>query len=219
MKSAFLNPLTDKRKLIQCIRIRVYGASDEGPSHEEVQFMWTVSKGTARNSGSSYLNRVELQNGCLALAHANLFIPSTLSGSCMDGNKLDKMDLATDVYVMAVRVERPLSRRNSADNSFAYPRGRYRAYLGKLGLIGKLHLSSDMNEDDVKEEIRSVFKGPDRWALHVHSPTVSSSPVLYHCALFNCIMLSYCALSNCIILSYCPTVVCSPAVHSPTLLL
>ena len=54
----------------------------------------------------------------------------------------------------------PQSRRNSADNSFAYPRGRYRAYLGKLGLIGKLHISSDMNEDDVKGEIRSVFKGP-----------------------------------------------------------
>ncbi len=31
-----------------------------------------------QNSGSSYLNRVELQNGCLTLAHANLFIPSTL---------------------------------------------------------------------------------------------------------------------------------------------
>ena len=32
--------------------------------------------------------------------------------------------------------------------------------LGKMGLIGKLHLSSDMNEDDVKKEIRSVFQAP-----------------------------------------------------------
>ncbi len=79
--------------------------------------MWTarhLSKGTvvtlvtARNSGSSYLNRVELQNGCLAVAHANVFIPSTLGGSCMDGNTLNKekyernMNLATDVYINRV---------------------------------------------------------------------------------------------------------------------
>ncbi len=63
---------------------------------------------TARNSGSSYLNRVELQNGCLALAHANLFISSTLGGSCMDGIKPNKdkyrenMDLATEVYMNRV---------------------------------------------------------------------------------------------------------------------
>ena len=35
---------------------------------------------TTRSSGSSYLNRVELQNGCLSLGHSNTFIPSTLSG-------------------------------------------------------------------------------------------------------------------------------------------
>ena len=62
---------------------------------------------SAQNSGASYLNRVELQNGCHALAHANLFIPSTLEGSCLDvktGNvdpekfKLN-MELATEVYI------------------------------------------------------------------------------------------------------------------------
>ena len=37
---------------------------------------------TSRNSDASYLNRVELQNGCLALAHANLFIPSNVHGTC-----------------------------------------------------------------------------------------------------------------------------------------
>ena len=31
-----------------------------------------------------FLNRVEVQNGCLALEHANLFIPSTLRGSNND---------------------------------------------------------------------------------------------------------------------------------------
>ena len=62
------------------------------------------------NSGASYLNRVELQNGCQALAHANLFVPSTLGGSCLDSNtgKVDpekfkhNMKLATEVYMNRV---------------------------------------------------------------------------------------------------------------------
>ena len=61
-------------------------AGDEGPSHLEVQFWWTrqhveekkaVTLVSSCNSGASYLNHVELQNGCLALVHTNLFIPST----------------------------------------------------------------------------------------------------------------------------------------------
>lgn len=92
------------------------GANDEGPSHLEAQFWWTlrhnkrptaVTLVTTRSSGTSYLNCVELQNGCLALAHANLFIPSNLNGSCFNPQtgKLDQerlkgnMDLATDVYI------------------------------------------------------------------------------------------------------------------------
>ncbi len=71
--------------------MRVDGTSDEGPSHLEVQFWWTdfhlsqsdyITLVSTRSSGSSHLNRVELQNGCLANAHSNLFIPSTLKGSC-----------------------------------------------------------------------------------------------------------------------------------------
>ena len=73
---------------------------------------------SARNSGASYLNRVELQNGCLSLGHANLFIPSTLGGTCMDATsgKVDplklayNMELATEVYINRVNgcpVERP----------------------------------------------------------------------------------------------------------------
>jgi len=31
--------------------------------------------------GSSYLNKVELRNGCLSLGHPNSFIPSALNGS------------------------------------------------------------------------------------------------------------------------------------------
>lgn len=50
---------------------------------------------------------MELQNGCLSLAHSNLFIPSNLNGSCFDPEtgQLDhqrlqaNMDLATDIYI------------------------------------------------------------------------------------------------------------------------
>ena len=65
---------------------------------------------TTRSSGSSYLNRVELQNGCLSLGHSNTFIPSTLAGSCInpetgvvDNEKLrENLDLAIDAYICRV---------------------------------------------------------------------------------------------------------------------
>lgn len=102
-------------KPIDCIRMD--GATDEGPSHEEVQFWWTVrhieqkkiaTLITTRSSGSSFLNRVELQNGCLA--HSNTYIPSTLAGSCMDPSmgkvnekKLkENLSLAIDAYIHRV---------------------------------------------------------------------------------------------------------------------
>ena len=66
-----------------------------------------VSIVTSRSSGSSYLNRVKLQNGCLSLGHANLFIPSTLAGmpidpemGCLDEEILSRNhDLAIDIYI------------------------------------------------------------------------------------------------------------------------
>ena len=51
--------------------VRVDGATDEGPSHIEVQFLWAerhleksqlVTMVTARAAGDSFLNRVELMN-------------------------------------------------------------------------------------------------------------------------------------------------------------
>ena len=74
--------------------MRVDGATDEGPAHEEVQFWFTVrhleegrmaSLLSSRSSGSSYL--VELQNGCLSRGYANLFIPSTLGGGGGGGSQ------------------------------------------------------------------------------------------------------------------------------------
>ncbi len=78
-------------KKVECIRVD--GTMDESPSLQEVQFQWTerhLQQGylltvvSARYSGGSYLNKVELQNGCLALGHSNLFIPSTIHGSNVD---------------------------------------------------------------------------------------------------------------------------------------
>ena len=97
------------------------GGVDEGPNHMEVQFLWTerhFNKAkictivTSRFSGGSYLNKVELQNGCLSLGHANLFIPSTIHGSNMNTmGQIDKeqqknLEAAMDVYISAVNGSR-----------------------------------------------------------------------------------------------------------------
>ena len=113
----FFNLSNDLSKSVECIRVD--GASDEGPSHEGVQFYWTahhLSKGkivtlvTSQSMGSSYLNWVELQNRCLSLGHANTVIPSTLKGSCVnletgavDSTKLkENLDSAIDAYISRV---------------------------------------------------------------------------------------------------------------------
>ena len=112
LQPAFLNPDTNMPKQITCIRVD----GSQGPSHLEVQFWWTEYHLTQENyitlvsthcSGGSYLNRVELQNGCLAKAHSNLFIPSTLNGSCcnsetgdIDDEKLkENLESTADVYI------------------------------------------------------------------------------------------------------------------------
>ena len=78
----FYNKSANSPKEIDCIRVD--GASDEGPAHDVVQYWWTdwhlahnkiATLVTSRSSGSSYLNRVELQNGCLSIGHSNAFIP------------------------------------------------------------------------------------------------------------------------------------------------
>ena len=115
IREVFWNSETQERKEIECARVD--GSFDEGPSHCEVQYWWTVrhlvtscrmTLVTSRNSGASYRNRVELQNGSLALGHAGLFIPSTLNGSCISGGNIDQdllrkhLDAAIDVYISRV---------------------------------------------------------------------------------------------------------------------
>ena len=41
-----------------------------------------------------------------------------------------------------------------------YPRGKFRARLGRLGLMGKIHITEDMSVEEVAAEVRSVFKEP-----------------------------------------------------------
>jgi hypothetical protein len=117
LRPVFTNLSTDLSKEVDCIRVD--GAADEGPSHETIQYWWTfwhvtqhkvATLVTTRCSGSSYLNRVELQNGCLSLGHAGTFIPSTLAGPCTDpdsGNisasRLQKnLELAITAYISRV---------------------------------------------------------------------------------------------------------------------
>lgn len=45
---------------------------------------------------------------------------------------------------------------------FPFPRGKVRSSLGRQGLIGKIHLDSEMSEREIFQEIRSVFKVPFR---------------------------------------------------------
>ena len=44
--------------------------------------------------------------------------------------------------------------------TFPFPRGKFRNLLGVNGLIGKIRLTSDMGEEEVENEIRSVFRWP-----------------------------------------------------------
>ena len=113
----FTNSATSLPKSIEVIRVD--GAGDEGPLHEEVQYWWTekhllrptqVTLVTACESGGSFKNQVELQNGCLARAHTGLFIASSLKGpsvneatgqldlQCLQAN----MKAAMDTYIARV---------------------------------------------------------------------------------------------------------------------
>jgi len=51
-----------------------------------------------------------------------------------------------------------LPRSCARGNHISFPRGKYRATLGKAGLIGKVRIKSDMTVSDVQNEIRSTFK-------------------------------------------------------------
>ena len=81
----FHNQETNSPKEIDCMRYNITGQSS-------ISNAKVVTLVTSRCSGSSYLNRVELQNGYLSLDHLNTFIPSTLGCSPHTG-KVDQTKL------------------------------------------------------------------------------------------------------------------------------
>ena len=54
----------------------------------------------------------------------------------------------------------PSSYGEGGDKSITIPRGKQRAMLAKMGLQGKVTLTSVMSEDDIRSEIRSAFFEP-----------------------------------------------------------
>ena len=115
---------------------------------------------TARSSGSSYLNRVELQNGCLTRGHSNLFIPSTLAGSCTESAQVNEeilkqnLELAIEVYLRCVDQspcgETVIHLFRGADTSADYHKTR--DYL-KMFLKG-----SKKNKEKLKQEHPLVYQ-------------------------------------------------------------
>ena len=115
LQFAFLNPNTHTLEQITCVRVN--GSVDKGPSHLEVQFWWVeyhldqgnfITLVSTHTSRAGYLNRIELQNCCLVKGHTNLFIPSTLHGSCcnfetdgsIDEARLkEDLESAMEVYI------------------------------------------------------------------------------------------------------------------------
>ena len=80
--------------------------------HEEVQYWWTrrhletkslATLVSTRNSGRSFKNRVELQNGCFSPGTCKHFHP--VNGSCVQNGKVSEeilkksMDLESDVCI------------------------------------------------------------------------------------------------------------------------
>ena len=89
-----------------------------------------------RSSDSSYLKRVELQNGCLSRRDSNLFIPSTLAGSCIHNGQVDhetlckNLDVTIDTYI--TYVEMALAFPSSVTLPFSDGGGPHSRYSGAL---------------------------------------------------------------------------------------
>ena len=196
VEPAFFNHITGERKSKVCVRVD--GGHDEGPSHKEVQFWWTnyhleksskVLIVTTRDSGSSNRNRVELQNGCLALGHSNLFIPSTLNGSCFDSktgkiddNKLkENLNDAIDIYISRV------NKSPCANTNIHLYKGTDSSCYQTLRAFVKVFLKGNPAE---KANLKNEHPGTYNWIDEVWSlrnrHLVSGMPSKYVFHLFLC---------------------------------
>ena len=77
-------------------------------------------------------------------------------GDAVDSNKKNKKAKVIKQWDRDVLCLHP----RKSNGVISFPRGKYRTYLANCGLIGKLHMTSDMDEEDLAREIRSIFKGP-----------------------------------------------------------
>ena len=103
--------------MVDCVLVD--GATDEGPTHDEVQIWW-MSRYLMLGRKScytydywqqyfSYRNHIELQNGCLSLGHPST---STLEGSCdSDTGKIDEEKLSNN---MELAIDASINRVNGA---------------------------------------------------------------------------------------------------------
>ena len=159
LKAVFFKLESDTPKALDCVRVD--GACDEGPTHEEVQFYWTqrhvlcskvATLVTTRSSGSSYLNRVKLQNGCLSRGHNGTFIPSTLAGSCIDPGAVDNVKLAEN---MELAIQAYISRVNHS------PCGNtvIELYCG----------ANSKEEQEVRKKLLIFLKGSNASKRHLQS--------------------------------------------------
>ena len=57
----------------------------------------------------------------------------------------------------------------------SFPRGGCRTDLANYGLIGKLHMTSEMDEEDMAKEITSIFKGPMKGNDNFHFQYLQST--------------------------------------------
>lgn len=144
---------------------------------------------TTRDSSSSNQNRVELQNGCLALGHSNLFIPSTLNGSCLDsktgkidGNKLkENLNDAIDIYISRV------NKSPCANTKIHLYKGTDSSCYQTLRTFVKVFLKGNPAEKaNLKNEHPGTYNWIDEvWSLQNHH-LMSGMPSKYVFPLFLC---------------------------------
>ena len=170
-------------------KVRVNGSCDESPSHLEVRYWWTlrhlerdsraIIMVTSCNSGASYLNRVKLQNGCLALhvAYATLFIPSMMHESChAESGQVDQevlkrnLDSAIDVYLERVDGAPCASTQIHLSKGAESTSERYESELLNIFLKGSKEAKKKLKADhhDMYEKFKGVW-------------TVSENHFVYFC--------------------------------------
>lgn len=181
--------------------IRVDGAADEGPSHYEVQFLWTerhmslptkVTLVTTRCSGDIFLNRAELQNGCLAKGHSNLFIPSTINGAPFDdgtfSDTIHRQNLSSALEQYITRVDKTSCMKTSI-HLFKGPETHL--FHDRRGKLLKFLRGSKNDREELKKKEPTLFKYfSEVWRIHINHMD-NSLPVNY------IFMLKCCRMKGC----------------------